>query len=387
MIDSIEEINNHPRLAETRFALSRGIKPKEIQANNANSVWILYDRHGQEQGKALGIFKACPNLASRKEVEVSEQLSKLNKINVKQTLKQEFEIQKTKKQGIFQKFIPGKMIREGEPTDSEAVEQIQFIGIFDLINRNADRNDGNIMIDTKGKVWAIDHERVDSIKEAYNDDRVSMIFLKAAYQPFSQKLKDHINTLDINQHVIKSLRDSKDRLHIEKMIGFLKWAVSDNRTIPLTLAQIYYILGGALKIPLPSNENYKNMLENSLKRRFPSMGGDWLILRDLFPEVEQLHKKSFNVEVILEKSSRLGNFAKIRNESFLDLLLANQDKINYSKVAIHKRLKKQALTDLIETVAEDTKYYDNENKSLTKDFKDFLGHFSTVALGLNSEQD
>ncbi|MFI5343043.1 MAG: hypothetical protein ACHQUC_02355 [Chlamydiales bacterium] len=386
IVDKIKEVNNNPRLVETRYALSLGVMPQKIKVRNVCPVYILYDRRGPESGKALAIFKECIEEEVKAEVDAWEVLREPNNINIKQTEKAEFEIRGSKKEGIFQKFIKGKMIREKqEPPDQEAVDQIQLIGIFDLINLNPDRNDGNIMIDQKNKVWAIDHARVKR-GNPYHDDRMPMMStIQAATEPFSQRLIDHINNLDVKVHVSESIQaDDNRKMHVANIIKFLKWSVADERKLRLTHSQIYSVLyeyessfeSGTFE---HTNENYQKMLKIALNRLVEHKATSGGILRGAIPEIDICLKPSdWESDFILEKCNRLGSFSSVQDEIYIDLVIENRDRITHINTENIRHFHLFSIEKRFKMLAEGTKYFDKVNNSYSKELIDFLGRFDAA---------
>jgi hypothetical protein len=156
------------------------------------------------------------------------------------------------------------------------------------------------------------------------------------------------------------------------MIGFLKWAISEEGKTPLTLAQIHWVLTDTTSIPPPNDYEYKKMLGNKLKSRLPTHDFFCNCLERLFPQIYQLVNQSRDPNIILEKYSRLGSFDKMYKEIILDVLLENQNKIDFLKTVNYKYFKFYDLSILFKDVAEGTKYYNKENQSFTQDLETFL---------------
>jgi hypothetical protein len=369
----IKEVNNNPRLVETHYALSQGVKTQAINVRNSSPVFIMYDRNGPVSGKALAIFKECPQSEIDVEVEVCETLRESNKINVKHTTQTELEIEGSRRKGIFQKFIKGEMIREREePTDQEAIDQIQLIGIFDLINLNFDRNNGNFMIDRKGKVWAIDHAKI-NIGNPYEDARIPMIDLKAGSHPFSPRLIDHIKSLNSDIHVSESVRSGDKLAHVQNIIEFLKWAVSDDRKFPLTLNQIYNILYECVGYTVFDNKDYNRTVTLGLSKLLTHTGEWGIFLRGAFPEIDAtIAAGNWDSDLILEKSRRLKSYSEIKHELCLDLLLENGNSINEIDTSKLRHLNSTSIIERFEQLAHGTKYYDEEKRCFTPELSKFL---------------
>ena len=374
IIQRIVEINNNPRLVEARYALSQDVKTKAINVRNSSPVFIMYDRYGPEFGKALAIFKECPQSEIDVEVEVCEKLRESNKINIKHTIQAEFDIEGSKRRGIFQKFIKGEMIRERqEPTDQDAIEQLQLIGIFDLINLNPDRNDGNFMIDQKGKVWAIDHARI-NVGNAYHDDRIPMIkHLRAGMSPFSPRIKDHINSLTSEIHVSESVRSAGKLAHAQNIIEFLKWAVSDDRKFPLTLNQIYRILYECEGYSVFDSKDYNRTVVLGLSRLLTGTG-DWgFLLRGAFPEIDAfIADNKWDSDLILQKSLRLKPYHRVKNELCLDLLLENEVSISKIDTSGLRHLDSIPIKLRFKQLAKGTAHYDKEKRCFAPKLSRFL---------------
>ncbi len=403
-VKKLKEINLHPRLAEAKFAIEQGVKSEKLDGQHLAEVYKVYDRSGPDDGKCLAIFKLCKKNSgdAKNELLVWSKLKEPNKINVKKTLYRTLKMNGKSEQGILQKFIKGNTLFNSTEERSnihidnlsdEAVDEMHRVAIFDLINLNEDRHANNLMIDTKGHLWAIDHGYL------LSGSPYSKAFVKywpeLTNQPFSENVEKYINSLDVNIHCGSSL-SKKQRQLVEKLIGFLKFCVADERKVKLNIYQIYEILSTILRRTSDIPDDFQSCIEEGLRFLLTDNNYDnnyFKLLFTLFPEAEKsmYHRKGLNdklifqidINDILKRIQDLGAIEGLGPELCLEYLLKHEKELIDSERSGKKFTKDElknkdwifkhvGFREFIESIAKGTKYYDSEKKTCTQELLAFI---------------